>query len=159
MYEEWYATATCKPCGLQQWRTAMDKCAECGNSICHTCLPYVKHVACVICLKHFATCCGVGHVRCQRNYRQWLGTEGLHRALRNDDDLVKYTRAFDEARFLLFEIQLDNGVLVWPTRWEDNSIFPDKLIPGGVMASTLLTICCAGVTSVAQSDQMPYKVN
>jgi len=158
MYEEWYATATCKPCGLQQWRTTMDKCTGCGNSICHTCLPFIKQTACVICLKHLATCCGIGHVRCQKNYRQWLGTEGLHRPLRTEDDLTKHSQAFDEAKFLLFEIQLENGVLVWPTRWEETNIFPDKRIPGGVMASTLLTVCCAGVTGVEQPAQMPHRV-
>ena len=97
-------------------------------------------------------------MRCQKNYRQWLGTEGLHRALKNENDLVKYESAFYEAKYLLFEIQLDNGVLVWPTRWEDTNVFPDRCIPGGIMASTLLAICCAGVNSVGQSDQLQYKV-
>ena len=96
-------------------------------------------------------------MRCQRNFREWLGTDGLHRPLQRSEDLTEYERACKNAKYLLFEIQLESGVLVWPTRWEDANVFPDRQIPGVVMASTLLTACCSGVTCIEQA-QVPHKV-
>ena len=144
MNQDWYAQARCKPCGLGQWLTSMDRCAGCGSGICQTCLPFVKQKSCVICLKFFASCCGTGHDGCRRNYREWEGTSVLRRGL-EELRLGQYEAACRNARLLTFNLNLGNGVAVWPLKWEEANVFPDKQIPGDVMASSLLAACSSGV--------------
>ena len=141
-----------------RWASNMIQCTGCGNDIFFTCQPFLKQISCVICLKYMASCCGILHERCTRNYREWNGEVCDVLLARGLSEVPRGPQTFDKAcqmaRNFAFTLQIEGGTEVWPRKWAEEGVFPDRRILGEVKICTVLTVCSQyGVMYYDQEEQ------